>query len=116
MFLEEQIVRNGYIKLLALDIGHLETTILMEKNTNISKDLDDFKSKYGSLQSVIIFVIHMNYDNDLKFCDYKKVCENIHPFDYVIDLVTKKNGDIIHRTDITNESLWVQSRIKYIQK
>ena len=36
MFLEEQIVRNGYIKLLALDIGHLETTILMEKNTNIS--------------------------------------------------------------------------------
>ena len=31
---EDRVVSNGYIKLLALNIGHLETEIIMERNTN----------------------------------------------------------------------------------
>ena len=62
---EDRVVSNGYIKLLALSIGHLETEIIMERNTNSQYDIDAFKQKYGNIKSVIIFIIHMDYDNDI---------------------------------------------------
>ena len=40
---EDNVVSNGYIKLLALSIGHLETEIIMERNTNSQHDIDFFK-------------------------------------------------------------------------
>lgn len=112
----DKIVESGYIKLLALDIDHLETTILMERNTNYQCDIDEFKELYGGKQNVIIFIIHMNWNDDIKFTDYKRICDSIHPFDYVKDLVTKKNGRMVHRSDVTNAGLYDQSRVTYLQE
>lgn len=115
MYNEEKVVEAWYIKLLALNVDHLETTILMEKNTNSQYDIDEFKELYGDNNGVIIFIIHMN-EHDLKFTDYQRICEHIHPFDYVRYLITKKNGIMIHRSDVTNEELYDQTRVTYIQE
>lgn len=116
MYNEEKVVESGYIKLLALNVDHLETTILMERNTNSQYDIDEFKELYGNNNGVVIFIIHMNYDDDIKFKDYKRICVTIHPFDYVRDLITKKNGIMKHRSDVTNEELYDQARVTYIQE
>lgn len=112
----DKVVEVGYIKLLALDVDHMETTILMERNTNSQYDIDEFKELYGGNNGVIIFVIHMDYNDNIKFKDYKRICEHIHPFDYIRDLITKKNGRMIHRSDVTNEELYDQTRVTYIQE
>lgn len=109
-----KVVQNGYIKLLALSIGHLETEIIMEKNTNDQYDIDEFKEKYGNIKSIIIFIIHMDYNEDIKFSDYQKICKNIHCFDYLRNLMSSKNAKMIERNDIKNEELWDIKRIKYI--
>ena len=101
---KEKVVSSGYIKLLALYIGHLETEIIMERNTNSQNDIDSFKEKYNEDMNIIIFVIHMNYDDDIKFSDYQKIRKDIHCFDYLRDIVTKKNGKIIHRNDLENKN------------
>ena len=111
-----KVVKEGYIKLLALDIGHLETTIIMESNTNYQYDIDEFKEVYGCMKNVVIFIIHMNWNNDIKFNNYQHICQHIHPFDYVKDLITKKNGRIIHRNDVTNDRLYDQTRVVYLQE
>ena len=113
---EEKVVTHGYIKLLALSIGHLETEIIMERNTNSQYDIDVFKEKYGNIKSVIIFVIHMDFDKDIMFSDYQKVCDGIHCFDYLRNLLTKKNGKMIERNDIENDELWDTKRIKYVEE
>ena len=111
---EGKVVSHGYIKLLALSIGHLETEIIMERNTNNQHDIDVFKEKYGNIKSVIIFVIHMDYDNDIMFDDYKKISKDIHCFDYLRDIVTNKDGEVLERNDVINENLWNTSKIKYL--
>ena len=113
---EEKVVTHGYIKLLALSIGHLETEIIMERNTNSQYDIDVFKEKYGNIKSVIIFVIHMDFDKDIMFSDYQKVCDGIHCFDYLRNLLTKKNCKMIERNDIENDELWDTKRIKYVEE
>ena len=113
---EGKVVSHGYIKLLALSIGHLETEIIMERNTNSQYDIDAFKEKYGNIKSVIIFVIHMEYDDNIMFEDYQKVCDGIHCFDYLRNLLTKKNGKMIERNDIENDELWDTKRIKYVEE
>ena len=62
---EAKVVSSGYIKLLALSISHLGTEIIMEKNTNCQHDIDSFKEKYGGIKNILIFVMHMDYDNDI---------------------------------------------------
>ena len=47
--------------------------------------------------------------------DYQKVCETIHCFDYLRNLMSKKNGKMIERNDIKNDELWDTQRIKYIE-
>lgn len=112
---QEKVVSHGYIKLLALSIDHLETNIIMERNTNNQHDIDSFKEKYGGIKNILIFVIHMEYDeNDIMFSDYQKICENIHCYDYMRDLMTKKSGKMLERNDVTNPELWDTKRIKYI--
>ena len=113
---EEKVVTHGYIKLLALSIGHLETEIIMERNTNSQYDIDVFKEKYGNIKSVIIFVIHMDFDKDIMFSDYQKVCDGIHCFDYLRNLLTKKNGKMIERNDIEYDELCDTKRIKYVEE
>ena len=113
---EDRVVSNGYIKLLALSIGQLETEIIMERNTNSQHDIDSFKEKYGGIKSVIIFILHMDFDKDIMFEDYQKVCEDIHCFDYLRNLINKKNGKMIERNDIENDELWDTKRIKYVEE
>lgn len=116
MIYENKVVSNGYIKLLALSVGHLETEIIMEQNTNSQQDIESFKEKYGGIKSVIIFILHMDLDKDIMFSDYQKICENIHCFDYLRNLLTNKNSKIIERNDIENDELWDTKRIKYIEE
>ena len=111
---EGNVVSHGYIKLLALSIGHLETEIIMEQNTNSQQDIDSFKEKYDGIKSVIIFIIHMDYENDIMFSDYQKISKNIHCFDYLRDIITNKGGEVLERNDVINDSLWDTSRIKYL--
>lgn len=110
----DKVVSDGYVKLLALSVGHLETEIIMEKNTNSKEDIDAFREKYGNIKTIIIFIIHMNTCNDIVFDDYKKISEDIHCFDYLRDIVTKKDGKILERNDVINDSLWDTSKIKYM--
>lgn len=112
----DKVVSHGYIKLLALSIGHLETEIIMEKNTNCQEDIDAFREKYGNIKTIIIFIIYMDYDDDIMFSDYKKISKNIHCFDYLRDIVTNKSGKMLERNDITNPTIWDTSKIKYIRK
>ena len=111
---EDKVVSNGYIKLLALSIGHLETEIIMERNTNSQHDIDSFKEKYGGIKSVIIFILHMDYENDIMFSDYQKISKKIHCFDYLRDIITNKGGEVLERNDVINDSLCDTSRIKYL--
>lgn len=110
----DKVVSNGYLKLLALSVGHLETEIVMEKNTNCQEDIDAFRNKYGNIKSIIIFIIHMDYDDDIVFDDYKKISESIHCFDYLRDIVTNKGGEVLERNDIVNDRLWDTTKIKYL--
>ena len=92
---ENKAVSHGYIKLIALSIDHLETNIIMERNTNSQEDIDLFKEKYGGIKNILIFVIHMEFDeNDIMFSDYQKICENIHCYDYMRDLMTKEPENV----------------------
>lgn len=93
----EKIVNDGYIKMLALDIGHLETRIIMEKNTNFQNEVDEFRKKYENLSNSIVMMIHMPMYNNLMFSDYQKVVKHIHPGDYVRDLVINKHGHLMDR-------------------
>ena len=45
----------------------------------------------------------------------KKVCEDIHCFDYLRNFTSKKNDKMIERNDIKNDELWDISRIKYVE-
>lgn len=110
----DKVVENGYIKLLALSVGHLETEIVMEQNTNRQEDIDAFRDKYGNIKTIIMFVIHMDYDDDIMFKDYQKINEHIHCFDYLRDIVTAKGGTVLERNDVVNDRLWDTSKIKYL--
>lgn len=110
----DKVVTTGYIKLLALSVGHLETEIVMEKNTNCQEDIDTFREKYGNIKTIIIFIIHMDYDSDIVFDDYKKINEHIHCFDYLRDIVTNKGAEVLERNDVVNDRLWDTTKIKYL--
>ena len=112
----DKVVTDGYIKLLALSVSHLMTEIIMEKNRNCQEDIDAFREKYGNIKTIIMFVIHMDYDDDIVFKDYRKINENIHCFDYLRDIVTTKGGEVLERNDVINDRLWDTSRIKYLSK
>lgn len=110
----DKVVTQGYIKLLALSVGHLETEIVMEQNTHRQEDIDAFRDKYGNIKTIIMFVIHMDYDDDIMFKDYQKINEHIHCFDYLRDIVTTKGGEVLERNDIVNDRLWDTTKIKYL--
>ena len=112
----DKVVTDGYIKLLALSVGHLETEIVMEKNTNSKEEIDAFREKYGNIKSIIIFIIYMNKCDDIVYDDYKKIDKDIHCFDYLRDLVTNKGGEVLERNDVVNDSLWDTTKIKYLVK
>ena len=110
----DKVVTDGYVKLLALSVGHLETEIVMEKNTNSKEDIDAFREKYGNIKTIIIFIIHMDNCNDIVYDDYKKIDKDIHCFDYLRDIVTNKGGEVLERNDVINDSLWDTTKIKYL--
>ena len=110
----DKVVSEGYIKLLALSVGHIETEIVREKNTNNQEDIDAFREKYGNIKTIIIFIIHMNQCDDIVYDDYKKISKDIHCFDYLRDIVTNKGGEVLERNDVINDSLWDTTKIKYL--
>ena len=110
----DKVITDGYIKLLALSVGHIETEIVREKNTNKQEDIDAFREKYGNIKSIIIFIIHMDKCDNIVYDDYKKIDKDIHCFDYLRDLVTNKGGEVLERNDIINDSLWDTTKIKYL--
>ena len=110
----DKVVSEGYIKLLALSVGHIETEIVREKNTNNQEDIDAFREKYGNIKSIIIFIIHMNMYEDIVYDDYKKIDKDIHCFDYLRDIVTNKGGEVLERNDVINDKLWDTTKIKYL--
>ena len=114
--MDNKVVTDGYIKLLALSVSHLMTEIIMEKNTNCQEDIDAFREKYGNIKTIIIFIIHMEACDDIVFDDYKKISKDIHCFDYLRDIVTNKGGEVLERNDVINDSLWDTSKIKYLVK
>ena len=110
----DKVVTNGYIKLLALSVGHIETEIVREKNTNNQEDIDAFREKYGNIKTIIIFIIHINQCDDIVYDDYKKISKDIHCFDYLRDIVTNKGGEVLERNDVVNDRLWDTTKIKYL--
>ena len=112
----DKVVNEGYIKLLAISVSHLMTEIIMEKNTNCKEDIDAFREKYGNIKSIIIFIIHMETCDDIVYDDYKKIDKDIHCFDYLRDLVTNKDGEVLERNDVVNDKLWDTTKIKYLVK
>ena len=112
--MDNKVVTDGYVKLLALSVSHLMTEIIMEKNTNCQEDVDAFREKYGNIKSIIIFIIHMNECEDIVYDDYKKIDKDIHCFDYLRDIITNKGGEVLERNDVINDSLWDTSKIKYL--
>ena len=112
--MDNKVVTDGYIKLLALSVGHIETEIVREKNTNNQEDIDAFREKYGNIKTIIIFIIHMETCDDIVFDDYKKISKDIHCFDYLRDIVTNKGGEVLERNDVVNDRLWDTTKIKYL--
>ena len=111
----DKVVNEGYIKLLALNIGHLETEIIMERNTNSQYDINAFREKYENIKGVIIFVIHMDYDNDIMFSDYQKSMWRYSLFWLFTEFYEQENGKMVECNDIKNDELWNISRIKYVE-
>ena len=71
--MDNKVVTDGYIKLLALSVSHLMTEIIMEKNTNCQEDIEAFKEKYGNIKSIIIFIIHMDKCDDIGMMIIRKL-------------------------------------------
>lgn len=92
---QKKLVQNGYIKLIAINVGHLESTIEDEKNTNSQEDIDNFKEKYSNCPWIKCFVFHILDDCKIMFSDYQKVRKNIHMFDYLRDLLKSKRANVI---------------------
>lgn len=92
---EERVVSKGYIKLLAIETGHVISTILLEKNANTWHDIDDFIKLCGHRKNIVIYVMHVRSEERITYKDYQKVFPNIHWFDYIEDLAKRKHGTII---------------------
>lgn len=56
----EKLVKNGYIKMIAIDINDFESIIIDERNTNCSCDVDNFRRKYENQPNVKCIYIHMD--------------------------------------------------------
>ena len=61
-----------------------------------------------------IITDYMEACDDIVYDDYKKICKNIHCFDYLRDIVTNKGGEVLERNDVKNDRLWDTSKIKYL--
>lgn len=97
--------RNGYIKLIAIDIGHLESYIIDEKNTMSFDDIDAFKEKYNDRMNILLLAITMPSSYTMLYDDYAKIVGNIHPGDYIRDLVVKRQGEIIDKKYIISQNI-----------
>ena len=95
----ERLVKTGYVKMIAINIHDLESTIIDEKNTNFLCDIEKFQKQYIDSCRVKCVYIHMDDNYEISFMDYKKVHANIHPFDYMRDVVKHHSGRLIEGSD-----------------
>ena len=106
----ERLVKNGYVKMIAIDVNDLESKIIDERNTNFLCDIENFQKKYSSLHTIKCVYIHMDDNYDISFDDYTKVHPHLHPFDYMRNIVKRFDGKLIKGTDylrITHEDDYV---------
>ncbi len=106
----ERLVKNGYVKMIAIDVNDLESKIVDERNTNFLCDIENFQKKYSSLHTIKCVYIHMDDNYDISFDDYTKVHPHLHPFDYMRNIVKRFDGKLIKGTDylrITHEDDYV---------
>ncbi len=92
---QKKLVDKGYIKLIAINVGHLESTIADEKNTNFQEDIEKFREKYFNCPWIKCFMFHVLDDCNIMFSDYQKIRKHIHMFDYLRDLVKSKRANVI---------------------
>lgn len=105
-------IKNGYIKMLALYLSDWETKIIDERHTNNIDDMELFKQKYNN-KSVKVLFIYMESDCTLNISDYKKIIPDMHPGDYIRNLVNLKHGQIIDGSDINDIKSETIEHIKY---
>ena len=107
----ERLVTDGYIKMIAIDIHDLESTIVDERNTNYLCDVENFQRKYDKNQNVKCIYLHMDNNFEINFVDYQKINDRIHPFDYLRDLVKNKSGRLIEG----NDYLGIEIKNEYLE-
>lgn len=107
----ERLVKNGYVKMIAIDVSDLESKIVDERNTNYLCDIENFQKKYSKTSTTKCVYIHMDDNYDIHFIDYTKVHPHIHPFDYMRNIVKRFDGKLIQGSDylrITHEDNYVE--------
>lgn len=95
-------IKNGYIKMLALYLSDWETKIIDERHTNCTDDMNIFKEKYANHDCIKVIFIYMESDCTLEISDYYKIIPDMHPGDYIRNLINFKHGQIIDESDIND--------------
>ena len=89
----ERLVKNGYVKMIAIDVNDLESKIIDERNTNFLCDIENFQKKYSSSHTIKCVYIHMDDNYDISFDDYTKV---IHIYIHLITCVTSSRDLMVN--------------------
>lgn len=82
---------KNYVKLLCIRIDHFESQIVDEKNTNDSKEIEEFIKRYQNRQGLKILIIQMNNMEIVTFDEIKKFIRNAHVFDYIRHLANERH-------------------------
>lgn len=107
----ERLVKNGYVKMIAIDVHDLESKIIDERNTNFLCDIENFQKNYSSSSTVKCVYIRMDDNYDIKFSDYTKIHPHLHPFDYMRSIIKRFDGKLIQGSDyfrITHEEDYLE--------
>lgn len=107
----ERLVKNGYVKMIAIDVNDLESKIVDERNTNFLCDIENFQKKYSKHSTVKCVYIHMEDNYNIAFEDYTKIHPHLHPFDYMRNIVKRFDGKLIQGSDylrITHEDEYME--------
>jgi len=107
----ERLVTDGYVKMLAINVGDIESSLIDERNTNYLCDIEYFQEKYNKQRNVKCVYIHMDNNYDINFVDYQKIHKHIHPFDYMRNVVKEHGGKLIEGSNY----LHISSRDEYVE-
>lgn len=107
----ERLVKNGYVKMIAIDVHDLESKIVDERNTNFLCDIENFQKKYSKKSTIKCVYIQMDNNYDIEFSDYTKIHPHLHPFDYMRNIIKRFDCKLIQGSDylrITHEDDYIE--------